>query len=29
MIDFNLKHDKNLIFNHVQFHHTIKIKIIL
>ncbi len=29
MIDLNHKHDKNIIFNHVRFHHTTKIKIIL
>ena len=29
MIDLNHKHDKNIIFNHVRFHHTAKIKIIL
>jgi hypothetical protein len=29
MIDYNHKHKENLIFNHVWFHHTIKIKIIL
>jgi len=29
MIDFKRKHLMNKIFNHVRFHHTIKIKIIL
>ena len=29
MIDLNHKHNKNIIFNHVWFHHTAKIKIIL
>ncbi len=29
MIDLNLEHDKNIIFNHVRLHHTVKIKIIL
>jgi len=29
MIDFKRKHVMNISFNHVRFHHTIKIKIIL
>jgi hypothetical protein len=29
MIEQNNKHDKNIIYNRVRFHHTTKIKIIL
>ena len=29
MIEFKRKHVMNIIFNHVRFHHTAKIKIIL
>jgi len=29
MIDLNRKHKKNIIYDHVRFHQTIKIKIIL
>jgi hypothetical protein len=28
MIDRNNKHEKNIIFNHVRFHPTFKIKIV-